>query len=58
MPFAKSKIRLAIWKPNGRCDRIQLDIMEYADLNQHVRELTTIVSDIVLHSASIDAHTG
>jgi hypothetical protein len=28
-------------------DRIQLDIMEYTDLNQHVRQLTTIVSDSV-----------
>jgi hypothetical protein len=28
-------------------DRIQLDIEDYADLNQHVRQLTTIVSDSV-----------
>jgi hypothetical protein len=28
-------------------DRIQLDIMEYTDLNQHVRRLTTIVSDSI-----------
>jgi hypothetical protein len=28
-------------------DRIQLDIEEYTDLNQHVRQLTTIVSDSV-----------
>lgn len=28
-------------------DRIQLDIMQYTDLNQHVRQLTTIVSDSV-----------
>jgi len=28
-------------------DRIQLEIEDYADLNQHVRQLTTIVSDSV-----------
>ena len=28
-------------------DRIQLDIEDYADLNHHVRQLTTIVSDSV-----------
>jgi hypothetical protein len=28
-------------------DRIQVDIEEYTDLNQRVRQLTTIVSDSV-----------
>jgi hypothetical protein len=28
-------------------DRIQLDIMEYTDLNQRVRQLTTIIADSV-----------
>jgi len=28
-------------------DRIQFEIEDYADLNQHVRQLTTIVSDSV-----------
>ena len=28
-------------------DRIQLDIEEYAELNQHVMQLTTIIMDSV-----------
>jgi len=28
-------------------DRIQLDIEEYAELNQHVMQLTTIIADSV-----------
>ena len=40
-------------------DRIQVDIEEYTDLNQRVRQLTTIVPIVwknSLHRASVDAH--